>query len=476
MSEEPAIDIRELSKAYLVYKKPADRLKQALAPKLYSVMRPVANLTGKTLTTPMYYDPFWALRPLTLTVRRGETLGVIGRNGSGKSTLLQLLCGTLTPTTGEARTNGRIAALLELGSGFNPEYTGRENIHLNASILGLTPQEVDQRIDEILAFADIGEHVDQPTKTYSSGMTMRLAFSVIAHVDADILVVDEALAVGDAYFQQKCMRWLRKFRERGTVLFCGHDTSAVINLCQRAIWLDKGQAKLIGPARDVCEAYTAAVNAQAMGIPEPEVRHPSSATSEAGLATLKVPVKEGAARSLHSKSIGVLPQIVQLAEPSDHSASYGSGDAQVIAVSMTRENGEPLHLIYGGEKVRVTVAVKANVTIENPIIGFFVKDRLGQPLFGDNTFDSYVDHNILLEPGKEAIASFVFSLPLLLTGTYIITAAVASGTLNAPVMHDWLHDALSFDVMSPLLTGVLVGIAMEKIEMKVIDEEERAVI
>lgn len=192
---------------------------------------------------------------MSFHVQKGETIGIIGRNGSGKSTLLQIICGTLTPSGGRVAINGRVAALLELGAGFNPEFTGRENVYMNAALLGLSKAQIEERLDAIFAFADIGGFVDQPVKTYSSGMYVRLAFAVIAHVDADVLVIDEALAVGDAFFTQKCMRFLRAFMERGTVLFVSHDTNAVVNLCTRVVWLDKGRVREIGPAKDVCDSY-----------------------------------------------------------------------------------------------------------------------------------------------------------------------------------------------------------------------------
>ncbi len=204
-----------------------------------------------------YCREFWALRDVEFTVERGETVGIIGRNGSGKSTLLQLICGTLAPTAGEVKVKGRVAALLELGAGFNPEFSGRENVYMCASILGLERAEIDRRFPDIAAFAEIGEFIERPVKTYSSGMYVRLAFAVIAHVDADILVIDEALAVGDAFFTQKCMRFLRDFQKRGSLLFVSHDTSAVINLCRRALWLEEGRMRMAGSAKDVCEAYLA---------------------------------------------------------------------------------------------------------------------------------------------------------------------------------------------------------------------------
>lgn len=244
------IRVEGLSKHYQIYDTPRDRLKQFVLPRLqHLTRRPVRQ----------YFHEFKALDDISFEVRRGETVGIIGRNGSGKSTLLQIVCGTLAPTSGTVETRGRIAALLELGSGFNPEFTGRENVYLYASVLGLKREEVAARFESIEAFADIGEFIEQPVKTYSSGMVVRLAFAVIAHVDADILVIDEALAVGDAFFVQKCMRFLRRFMEHGTILFVSHDTSAVINLCNHAIWLANGKIRFQGSSKDASERYLAAM-------------------------------------------------------------------------------------------------------------------------------------------------------------------------------------------------------------------------
>ncbi|MGD9877853.1 ABC transporter ATP-binding protein, partial [Desulfococcus sp.] len=246
MSSEIAIKVENLSKCYQIYDNPRDRLKQFVVPRLKRALGRQPN---------NYFREFWALRDVSFEVKRGETVGIIGRNGSGKSTLLQMICGTLSPTGGYVKTNGRIAALLELGSGFNPEFTGRENVYMNAAVIGLSKQEIDARINDIAAFADIGDFIEQPVKSYSSGMYVRLAFAVIAHVDADILVIDEALAVGDAFFTQKCMRYLRKFMKTGTVLFVSHDTASVRNLCTHAIWLEKGNILQQGVPKDVCENY-----------------------------------------------------------------------------------------------------------------------------------------------------------------------------------------------------------------------------
>ena len=245
--DDVAISVQGLSKRYEIYANPRDRLKQFLLPRLQSV-------TGRSAQ--QYFHEFWAVKDVSFEINRGETVGIIGRNGSGKSTLLQMICGTLTPTGGKVETRGRIAALLELGSGFNPDFTGRENVYLNAAVLGLSKQEIDNRFDDIAAFADIRQFMDQPVKAYSSGMLARLAFSVAVQVDPDVLVVDEALSVGDMAFQEKSFTRMKRIRDAGTsILFVSHSPSAVRNFCNRAIWLDAGQMRAIGERLAVCDQY-----------------------------------------------------------------------------------------------------------------------------------------------------------------------------------------------------------------------------
>lgn len=247
MSSDIAIRVDNLSKCYHIYAQPRDRLKQMLLPRFQ-------RLIGRTPR--QYHREFWALQSLSLEIRRGEAVGIVGRNGGGKSTLLQLICGTLEPTTGSVQTTGRVAALLELGAGFNPEFTGRENIHLNASILGLSAADLAAAFESIVAFADIGDHLDQPVKTYSSGMFVRLAFAVQVHLKPDILIIDEALSVGDQFFQAKCYAAIRSMMDRGTtVLFVSHSAATVKALCPRAILLDQGQLIMDGPASQVLDRY-----------------------------------------------------------------------------------------------------------------------------------------------------------------------------------------------------------------------------
>ena len=242
-SDEVMLEISNLAKFYTIYERPEDRLKQML-------------WRGRK----KYFREFWALSDVSFKVSKGETLGLLGRYGAGKSSLLQIVSGSLEASAVTVNRNGRIAALLELGAGFNPEFTGSENVYLAASILGLTEEEIEDRYDDIINFAGIGDFIDQPVKLYSSGMYARLAFAVAAHVDADILIIDEILSVGDAAFTQKCMRFINRFKEHGTILFVTHDIAAATKLCDRAVWLEGGRVKEIGPAKDVCRHYMAGIN------------------------------------------------------------------------------------------------------------------------------------------------------------------------------------------------------------------------
>ena len=256
MPATTAISVQNVSKAYRIWRDPAARLKAPFLKIIYGILPFASKWQGRTTK---YYNDFYALKNISFEVKTGEALAIIGRNGSGKSTLLQMIAGTLTPTEGTITVKGRVAALLELGSGFNPEFTGRENVYLNASVLGLTRPEIDIRYSQIAAFADIGDFIDQPVKTYSSGMTMRLAFAVIAHVDADILIVDEALAVGDVFFVQKCMRFIREFQKKGTLLLVTHDSASAQSLCQKAIWLHHGECRAQGTSKQITEDYLEAI-------------------------------------------------------------------------------------------------------------------------------------------------------------------------------------------------------------------------
>jgi len=450
-SNDIAISVKNLSKCYAIYDNPSNRLKQFVMPR-------VRRALGKP--TKQYFREFWALKDVSFEVKKGETVGIIGRNGSGKSTLLQMICGTLTPTSGSIQTNGRIAALLELGSGFNPEFTGRENVYMNASVLGLTNEEIHQRFDDITSFADIGEFVEQPVKTYSSGMMVRLAFAVIAHVDADILVVDEALAVGDAFFTQKCMRFLRNFMKTGTVLFVSHDTGSIKSLCNYAVWLEKGQVIQEGTPKDVCELYLEAFY---------EAQQGKGSTTK--LRAFKkpddsLPIKDQRLEFINTSN---LRNDLQIFKFDPEAASFGKGGAQIHDVSLLDENEHPLAWIVGGEKVILRAMVHAYQDLDSPIVGFYVKDRLGQILFGDNTFLSYREQLVHCQEGSEIQADFVFFMPLLPSGEYSITIAIANGTQEIHEQHHWIHDAILFKSESSSVTTGLIGISMQEVNLQILE-------
>ena len=440
-SNELAIKVEHLSKIYLIYERPSDRLKQFVVPRLQRVL-------GKQPAN--YYREFWALRDVSFEVKKGETIGIIGRNGSGKSTLLQLICGTLNPNGGSVQTNGRVAALLELGAGFNPEFTGRENVYMNGAVMGLSTAEIDARFDEIAAFADIGEFIDQPIKTYSSGMLVRLAFAVIAHVDADILVIDEALAVGDTIFSQKCFRFLRHFMEKGTILFVSHDISSVNNLCRSAVWLDQGSVRMLSDAEDVTKAYTLYCNQQI---------YDDSVKLDA------LPGGDKSAKILMDTKKIEPETKISFFEDIAHSDGWKTGAAEILSVSINQLNGEPMPTLMGGEKVILKIRAIAHQALASPIIGFFVKDRLGQSLFGEHTY-TYVQPPCSVNAGEQLEAEFIFSLPLLPNGNYSMTVSIADGNPDVAVQHHWLHDAMILTVQSQRLRYGLVGITFDSVSMQ----------
>jgi lipopolysaccharide transport system ATP-binding protein len=342
LSDELAIHVQNLSKCYQIYERPPDRLKQAILPKMDRTVSRILRIFGscKTLPSRSYYREFWAVRDASFEVKKGETVGIIGRNGSGKSTLLQMIAGTLTPTSGNIKVQGRIAALLELGSGFNLEFTGRENVYLNGAILGLSREEIDRRFDAIADFADIGEFIDQPVKTYSSGMMVRLAFSVSVNVEPDILIVDEALAVGDAVFQFKCIDRLERLTRSGvTLLFVSHDLSTVKAFCNHAIYIDHGVIRAIGNADEVAELY---------------------------LLDLKNNQKQAVSKGP--------PIVLKPILGGEKGMAFGTDEGRVINAVFTDTNSDR-SAYKRGDKIEIRVDVEFKSSVKKPSISLMLQDR-----------------------------------------------------------------------------------------------------
>ena len=441
-----AIRVNGLHKCFQIYATPGQRLRQFVLPRLRRWLG---------LNAANYYREFWALRDVSFEIKKGQTVGIIGRNGSGKSTLLQMICGTLHPTQGAIEVQGRVAALLELGSGFNPEFTGRENVFFNAGVLGQSEERTREKFADIEAFADIGEFMDQPVKTYSSGMLVRLAFAVIAHVDADILVIDEALAVGDAFFTQKCMRFLRGFMQEGTVLFVSHDTTAVKSLCDEVVWIEKGRVVESGQAKDVCDLYLQAFYEAQQG-------KSAQPANQAFLRsrTVGLPLHDQRRDFINST---LLRNDIKVFEFSADSASFGDRGGTISNVQLLDMHGRPLNWVVGGESVILRIEVECHESLRSPIIGFYVNDRTGQALFGDNTYLVYMDDPQPCGPGEILCATFSFEMPRMPVGDYTVTVALADGTQQEHVQHHWMHDALHFKSESTSASAGLVGLPMRRI-------------
>lgn len=438
-SDEISIRVSGVSKCYHMYDKPVHRLWQ-------SVLGSRKRL----------YREFWALRDVDFAIAKGSTFGVIGKNGSGKSTLLQIVCGTLEATSGTVERTGKVAALLELGAGFNPEFTGRQNAILSGGIYGLTTAEITERLPSIIEFAEIGEFIDRPVKTYSSGMFVRLAFSVITHVDADILVIDEALAVGDAQFTQKCMRWLREFKERGTLVFVSHDSGAVRSLCDQAMWIDHGNVMAIGGAKPVTEQYLASLFNQSQSTP---------ATDHAVRDVLGAADWRDQRKSMINAS--GLRNDIQVFRFDPKGASFGKGGVKLTQVVLEDSEQRPLSWVVGGEMVSLVIQASASAEIAQPIVGFFLKDKHGQTLFGDNTYLTYLDAPPVVSSDQVFRAVFTFPMPVLPVGDYSIDVAIANGTQLDHQQLYWGHDVLIVRSVSTSVSTGLVGVPMLEIGIEV---------
>ena len=410
MNIAPILEIVELTKIYKLYERPLDRMKEALHP-------------GKK----RYHCPFYALKNLSLCAFPGEVVGIIGKNGSGKSTLLQIVAGVLTPSSGQVAVKGKVSALLELGAGFDPELSGLENVYFQCSLQGYERSEVDGKIDEILAFADIGQFINQPVKTYSSGMFVRLAFAVAIHVEPEILIVDEALAVGDFRFQQKCNRRMNDFKAQNkTILFVSHDTGAVIEFCDRVIWLRDGEICASGPAKEICKDYISYMSYGQLTSP--------------GQAVAPVPGESGTSR------MAQLPRSHW--QEVSHCESYGEGRARITRVVLVaKKDRRPLTIFEGGERVIFAIEIAVKEDLAQPLVGFQLGDAKGNFVLGMNS----ATQGLLLEDfrsGETRTVEFEFDFPYLKVADYSFSPAVASGTLGENMQQHWVYDAYMIRIAS----------------------------
>jgi len=402
MSSEVVVRVEGVSKCFQVYERPGDRLRQLVLSRL-------RRLVGRQPRN--HFREFWALRDVSFDIRKGETVGIIGPNGSGKSTLLQLICETLDPTSGSIESRGRIAALLELGSGFNPEFTGRENVYLNGQILGLKRKEVEARFDQIAEFADIGEHLDQPVKTYSSGMYVRLAFAVQACIDPDILIVDEALAVGDIAFQYKCFKRLEALRAKGTtILIVTHSAGSILEYADRCLVLDAG--RLAGDTTDVLAAVLAYEKGMILS-------HERKLADSGGMAVAPL-----AHREVPSHQMLVARQRAETNEQF-HEKRFGSALAIIADVNITRANGTSLNddpIVNSGETLTLRFTVLACEPIQEVVLGLSLSRSQGGDVWGDNHLAA--GRSLRLEAGSQAV-SYRVALPIN-SGEYLLHCGLAT--------------------------------------------------
>jgi len=404
------------------------------------------------------YTLKWILRDINFQVSSGEAIGIVGANGAGKSTFLKLITGTTQPTHGFVKMEGRVAAILELGMGFHPDFTGRQNIIMSAQLLGLQSDEVHAAMGEIESFAEIGEYIDQPVRVYSSGMQVRLAFSVATAIRPDILVVDEALSVGDAYFQHKCFARIRKFQEEGTtLLFVSHDLAAVRALCERSIWLDNGVIRESGNTKDVLDAYATELYAK-----EQDVVSAAEKCEVKGNEIKDEPRQKRDCR-LDFINNSNLRNDIEIFEFDKDAMRWGDGAATITDAYLQDVNGAALSWVVGGEEVVLTIEARALQDLNAVIIGFMVRDRLGQNLFGDNSYITTLDEPVNIKQNITFCGKFHFLMPILPQGTYAVTVAVATGSQQEHVVQDWINESFFFESHNSSSVSGLVGIPMYSI-------------
>lgn len=441
MSSDTVIKVENLCKCYQIYEQPLDRLKQFFLPRLQTI----AGWTAQR-----YYREFWALRGVSFEIGKGETVGIVGRNGSGKSTLLQMICGTVKPTQGLLETRGRVAALLELGAGFNPEFTGRENVLLNAGILGISQDVMFDRMNDVLTFSELGDFLEQPVKTYSSGMYSRLAFSIAIHVNPDILIVDEALAVGDARFVAKCMRRIKEIQDQGTtILFVSHDVGSVRTLCERAIWLDKGRMIEQGEVFPVTGRFMEFMFKDEKS-EEEELRETICSIDSDALAV--VAPNNDQDRIVSSDHADLLalgapaipsPPLSLDARPVTH---WGSHKGMILSAHLRDENGLQKDVFGWGVPIQVMIEVRVpqEISRDSLSIAFSIKDLKGTDLIVSTTHD-FSGKTL---PDTERFSVMFSLVNPLTTGKYLLVAAVENRQYRDIHYYEYVEGAHYFATLA----------------------------
>lgn len=436
ISELPvAIEARGLCKSYRSHYSSVARLMD------------FSNYLLRGRRSPRFFEASHVLRDIELTVRKGSSLGIIGQNGSGKSTLLKMVASIISPTSGKLQVNGRVASIIELGAGFNPEDTGLQNINSYLTMYGIPSAAFTDKIEQIIEFSGLGEKVAAPVKSYSSGMVVRLAFAIIAHLDADILLVDEALAVGDAVFSQKCIRFIKAFKQRGTILFVSHDLNALQSFCDEVIWLHDGIIRARGPARSVCEAYLEFT--LSADYPELDRKLSASRSQRADVASLTTVAE------LKPESPSA---IVEVTSEPDLTKGFGGGQAEILDVFLCTSDDKRRSTLNGGETVELHVRSLAKTNIQSPIIGFLVKNPRGVEIFGENTLHDLQSGPLYFEAGEEYETIFRFIFPLLPSGDYTLTVTVADGDFYLHKQLVWRSDILVLRIVAERFRYGLIGV------------------
>lgn len=433
MSSEPRVRVRGLGKKFALYRTAGQRVLDLLFG---------WGSIGE----------HWAVRDIDLDLRTGDCLGVIGRNGAGKSTLLELICGIQEPSEGTVERVGRVAAMLQLGAGFSPEFTGRENAILAASLYGLSETQIKERFASIEAFAEIGSYIDRPVREYSSGMFARLAFSVCVHVDADILVIDEILGIGDVAFQQKSMRFLRRFRKSGITLFVSHDEHAIAALCDRAIWIDKGRIAARGDTKDVLYAYRREM--ERLAWPQTQFVTPEGETSTPLVSASEV--RHSAPGAVSSLALFDL----------DEPETAEEGMLERVAITC---DGGPLHTLMGGERIDVSATVSAVAQLQEPFVLVVLRNPMGQIVFCCDSRSGGEPPIRCIDAGKQASVSFTFDLPYLPTGTYPLEVFLHSARGEEALCQAHHPSAAALQVLSAHISHGLANLRTDSL-LEVVDE------